>query len=191
MLRADGIAVVILAGGEATRYPGKLESDVNGTPLLLRVYENLRGTGPVYVSANRSFPPAIDAALECPVIVDRWPRRGPLGALHTAFGAVSEARVFVAAGDAPFVNGDVMRDLAAAWEDGLEAVVPQHGGRLEPLCAIYARAAFLRESYEILTSGSGSVAAVVERLKTKRVRLHDERAFINFNTAEDRDAVFR
>lgn len=191
MRRADAIAVVILAGGEATRYPRKLESEVDGTPLLLRVYENLRGAGPVYLSANRSFAPALDAAIDCPVIVDRWLRRGPLGALHTAFGAVTEKRVFVAAGDAPFVGRDAVEELAAAWEPGVEAVVPEHAGRLEPLCAMYARTAFLRESYEILTSGSGSVAAIVERLKTKRVRLRDERAFTNLNTAEDRDAVFR
>ena len=76
-----GTGVVILAGGEATRLPGKLELDAGGLPLIVRVLQNVRAAGPVYVSANRSFPPEIDMALHCPIVVDRHPGRGPLSGL--------------------------------------------------------------------------------------------------------------
>lgn len=184
------VGVVILAGGEASRLPGKLELDAGGIPLVVRVYRNVRDAGPVYVSAKGGFPPEIDAALECPIIVDRWPRRGPLAALYGVLDRVREARVFVVAADAPFVNAAVASELRAAWEDGIQAVVPvNRQGRLEPLCALYDRAALLDASRSVLTQGSGGVAAAVERLDAKRVRLSNERVFANVNTITDYDLL--
>lgn len=181
------IAVVILAGGAASRLPGKLELDADGLPLVVRVFQNVRGIGPVYVSAAGSFSPDIDRALECPVIVDRRPRRGPLAALYDALPKVPHRRVFVVAGDAPFVDGGVADDLRAAWEPGIEAVVPvNQAGVLEPLCGLYDRIRLLEAAREVLTLGSGGVTAAVERLHAKRVRLSNERVFANVNTAADR-----
>lgn len=179
--------VVILAGGQASRLPGKLELDAGGLPLVVRVYRNVRETGPVYVCAAGGFPREIDRALECPIIVDRWPRHGPLAALYGVLGQVREPRVFVVAGDAPFVDGAVARELAQAWEPGAQAVVPvNREGRLEPLCALYDRVALLEAARAVLAQGSGGVAAAVERLLAKRVRLSNERVFANVNTAADR-----
>lgn len=186
----SALAVVILAGGEATRLPGKLELDAGGIPLIVRVFRNVRAAGPVYVSASRSFPPEIDRALECPIVIDRWPRRGPLAGLFSAFEAVKEPRVFAVAADAPFVDARTAGELARLWEPGIEAVVPVNAqGRLEPLCALYDRTAFLAAAGTVLREGSGGVASLVERLRAKRVRLSDERVFMNVNTAADRRAL--
>jgi molybdopterin-guanine dinucleotide biosynthesis protein A len=186
-MRLTDTAVVILAGGEARRLPGKLELDAGGIPLVVRVYQNVREVGPVYVSAAGSFGPEIDTALECPIIVDRWPRRGPLAALYGVLGHVREHRVFVVAGDAPFVDASTARELWAAWEPGTQAVVPVNAaGRLEPLCALYERTALLNAAEAALRSGSGAVAAAVERLGAMRVRLSNERVFANVNTVADR-----
>lgn len=183
----DDLAIVILAGGESSRLPGKLEADAGGLPLVLRVYENLRSAGSVYVSAKGSFSPEIDARLDCPIIIDRWPGRGPLGGLYSVFCAVRERRVFVAAGDAPFVNTSAVEAMHAQWEDGLEAVVAQDPqGRLEPLCALYDRTAFLREAFAVLAK-SGAVKDAVERLRFKRIAL-DSRLLANVNTPADRRA---
>ncbi|HEV3152371.1 MAG TPA: molybdenum cofactor guanylyltransferase [Candidatus Baltobacteraceae bacterium] len=186
----DRLAVVILAGGEATRLPGKLELDADGLPLLVRVYRNVAPVGPVYVAANRSFPAPIDDLLDCPVVIDRWPGRGPLGGLASAFAMAGEARAFVVAGDAPFADAQTAAELLAAWEPGIQAVVPVNGaGILEPLCAIYDRAAFLAAALPLLRRSSGGVAAAVEHLHAKRVRLSNERAFANVNTAADRQSL--
>ncbi len=180
------IGVVLLAGGEARRLPGKLELDAGGVPLILRVYANIRRAGPVYVSANRSFPSDIDMALDCPIIIDRWPRRGPLAGLYSTLGYVRQPYVFVAAADAPNVTSSVVEEVADAWELGVQAVVPVNAaGHLEPLCALYDRAAFMTAATAVLRAGSGGVAAVVERLTFKRVRLSDERVFTNVNTVEE------
>ena len=87
------------------------------------------------------------------------------------------------------MNGAALRELLAAWENGLEAVVAERDGRLEPLCGLYDRAAFLREGTRELEAGSGAVAAVVERLRHRRFRLSDERLLANINTGADRDAL--
>ncbi len=184
------IAVVILAGGQASRLPGKLELDMGGMPLLLRVYRNVRAAGPVYVSANCAFPREIDVALECPVVVDRWHGRGPLAAIYSTFGCISQRLSYVVAADAPFLTAAVLRQLADAWEPECEAVVPVNAaGRLEPLCALYDRVAFLGAAHQVLREGSGGVAAAVERLRAKRIRFPDERVFANVNTAADYRAL--
>jgi molybdopterin-guanine dinucleotide biosynthesis protein A len=184
--------IIILAGGEATRLPGKLQLNAAGVPLLLRVYENVRAAGPVYVCANHSFPPDIDLALECPIIIDRWPGGGPLAALYSALEFVQEPIVFVVAGDAPFVTGAVIAELLQYWEAGLEAVVPVNSaGRLEPLCALYDRVRLFHAATQVVQEGSGGVAAAVKRLRSKRVRLFDERVLANINTPADRRAILQ
>ena len=186
---AGSIAVVILAGGRATRFPGKLESDAGGAPMLLRVYRNVRSMGPVYLSANEPFGEAIARELDCPVVADTKPGQGPLGGLVSTFEKIPQTRCFAIAGDAPLLNGTALGELLAAWQNGLEAVVAERDGRLEPLCGLYDRAAFLREGRRELEAGSGAVAAVVERLRHRRVRLSDERLLANINTGADRDAL--
>jgi len=186
---ADSDAVVILAGGEATRFPGKLESDAGGVPLLLRVYRNVRAIGLVYVSANAAFGEAVALELDCAIVPDAELGRGPLGGLVATFESISQARCFVVAGDSPFVNAAVYERLRDAWTGGLEAAVAERGGRLEPLCGLYARGAFLREARRELAEGSGAVRAVVERLNHRRVVFADERVLGGINTASDRDAL--
>ncbi|MDQ2872833.1 MAG: molybdenum cofactor guanylyltransferase [Candidatus Eremiobacteraeota bacterium] len=186
------LAVCLLAGGEATRFPGKLESDAGGVPLLERVYENLRSIAPVTVSAKDGFSADLKAALACPIVVDRWARRGPLAGLLSTLPMLDADRVFVAAGDLPFVDAQVYARLNRAWTNDTQAAVPVHGSndRIEPLCALYDRAAFLEAAYPIFTNGSGSVREVVERLRVVRVRFEDGRVFANVNTALDRRTLF-
>lgn len=181
--------MVILAGGEARRFPGKLESDAGGVPLLLRVYRNVRSIGPVYVSANAPFGREVARELDCAIVPDREPGRGPLGGLISTFESIPQPLCFTLAGDAPFVDRSVFDRLLAAWEPQLEAAVAERGGRIEPLCALYAREAFLREGRRELAAGSGAVRAVVERLAHRRVSFPDERALAGINTIADRDAL--
>ncbi|MBV8246254.1 MAG: molybdenum cofactor guanylyltransferase [Candidatus Eremiobacteraeota bacterium] len=178
--------VCVLAGGESTRLPGKLERPVDGTPLILHVYRGLRDARyPIFVSSNRSFSAEVDGALDCPVVIDRWPKSGPLGAMISAFGEMPVRRILVAAGDAPFVTREIVERLRYAWCDGDEAVVARSGTVIEPLCAIYDRAAFLREAWPRFTQGTRSVKGVVDALETRFVDFRDGSAFAGVNTEAD------
>lgn len=185
------IGVVILAGGGATRLPHKLELEAGGVPMLVRVYRNVSTGRKTYVSCAGTFPPQIDALLDCPMVVDRWPGRGPLGGLVTTMAVMDTPLVFAAAGDAPFLDAAFIDRLADLWQPGDEAVVPLHahktGKQLEPLAALYDRAAFLREGTKALGSSDESLHATVARMRIREfpVSREDERLFTNVNTPAD------
>lgn len=197
--------VVILAGGEATRLPGKMTVDVDAVALIVRVYRNVRSEREIVVAGKATFAPEIDALLPVPLVIDRWTRRGPLAGLLTAFAQMRSRYVFAVAGDAPFVEAAFIDDLervrlAKASQSArertapLEAFVPRHPsaenvGRIEPLAALYDRLAFLREGVPMLRSGRGSLRAVIDRLRTHFVPVGDERLFTNVNTPTDYAAL--
>ena len=191
MAEGPEIGVVILAGGEATRLPNKLELLAGAVPLLVRVYRNISSGRSTYISCKGSFSNALDAMLDCPMVVDRWPQRGPLGGLLSTMEAMQTPLVFAVAGDAPFIDAAFIDRLAQAYQPGDEAVVPVHARRgrrqLEPLAALYDRLAFLREGSRALTGGDSSMHATLARLRVREVPIDsaDAKLFTNINTADD------
>jgi molybdopterin-guanine dinucleotide biosynthesis protein A len=184
MVQSTDLAIVILAGGRARRFPDKLEALIDGEPLLARVYRNLRGVAPIVIAARATFSPSLDAVLDCPIIVDRWPERGPLGGLLSACASLPARRIFAVAGDAPHVTPDVLHALVRAWEDRDEAAVPECDGRLQPLVSLYDREALLREARQVLDWGNSSMHALVDRLRVRRIPLAAH-YFHNINTPAD------
>ena len=185
-------AVCVLAGGEATRLPGKLALPAGEVPMLVRVVRNVRGERPVWLSVKGPLPEELDALLDAPRVQDRWALRGPLSGLLSTFDAMDAEWVFACAGDAPFLTAVFVDRLAAYASPDLEAVVPAHddeGRRIEPLAALYRREAFLREGLPLLESGQGALRLVIDRLKTRFVRVDDERIFANVNTPAEYAAV--
>jgi molybdopterin-guanine dinucleotide biosynthesis protein A len=185
--------VLILAGGEATRLPGKLALAAGELPMLARVYRNLAPGRETWLAVNAALSPELDALLPAPAVVDRWPRRGPLAGVLTAMPRMRSRWVFAVAGDAPFVDGELVETLCAARKPGDEAVVPvtESDGRtrLEPLAALYDRLAFLRAGFPVLRSGRGALAAVVAGLNARTYRAPDARIFSNVNTPHDYAAL--
>ncbi|MBV8373930.1 MAG: molybdenum cofactor guanylyltransferase [Candidatus Eremiobacteraeota bacterium] len=181
----DDIAIVILAGGRATRFPGKLEWTVDGDPMLLHVYRKARATQwPVVVAARGSFGATIDAALDCPISIDRWPGKGPLAGLASACERIEQERVFALAADMPKVEPFVVSAIVQAWQPGDEAVVPSHRDGIEPLAALYARAALARETPALLAQPHASMHDLIDRLRARFVPL-DQQYFLNVNSPED------
>lgn len=177
------VAVCLLAGGDATRFPGKLERPVGGIPLLRRTYESVRDIGPVVVSVRTESQAAALAGTAATVVLDQVPGSGPLGGLVATFSAIDARWVFVIAGDAPFAGRELFESLRAAAEPHCEAVVPVDAeGIYQPLCALYERTAFLREARRPEVRTSGAVRLLVEGLRAVRVRDLNERAFFNVNT---------
>lgn len=188
---AESIAILLLAGGRASRFPGKLEALVDGEPLLLRAFRIARSTGwPVYVGAQGPFPTEIDRRLDCPVLVDRQPFGGPLRALYSACETIEQERVFVLAADLPRVDTALLERIAAAWMPGDDAVVPRHDGRLEPLAALYARSAILQESFTLFGEPRASMHDLIERIGARFFDA-DPAYFANVNTPADLAALAR
>jgi molybdopterin-guanine dinucleotide biosynthesis protein A len=181
--------VLILAGGEATRLPGKLALPAGGVPLLARVYRNLAPGRSVRLALNGALPRKLDELLPIPATLDRWPRRGPLGGMLSAFADMRARWVFAVAGDAPYLDARFLEELEAARRPGDEAIVPVYrtDGRdqVEPLAALYDRPAFLREGYRVLRSGNGGPRAVLERLRVRHYPVASDARFASINTPAD------
>ena len=181
----DNVAIVLLAGGAASRFPGKLERPVEGRPMLARIFDRMRASHcAVYVAARGSFAPQLDAAIDAPLLVDRHPGTGPLRAFLDACAAIRAERVFAVAADQPNLDASIIVRLNEAWRAGDEAVVPEHDGRIEPLAAAYDRRAALREGFELRASRRHAVRDLVARLRTRFVPCEGA-YFHNVNRPED------
>jgi molybdenum cofactor guanylyltransferase len=177
-------AILLLAGGKSERFPGKLEHAIEGEPMIVRVYRKLRvSQWPIYV-AGKPFSAHVGAQLDAPLLIDRWPGSGPLAALFSACDTLRAERVFAIAADQPQLDAGVLQRLHAAWQSGDEAVVPEHDGRIEPLAALYARAAVLREGSALVEQGNAAMHSLVERIAARFVPMRAE-YFHNVNTAAD------
>jgi molybdopterin-guanine dinucleotide biosynthesis protein A len=180
--------VCILAGGEATRLPGKLALDVGELPMLVRVYRNVSPGRTTWLSTKGPLPPELAAHIDAPQVVDRWPLRGPLSGLLSTLSEMRTEWVFAVAGDAPFVDAAFIDGLEASIATQYEAIVPMHDDekqRIEPLAALYRREAFLREGMPVLLGGEGALRLVIDRLKTRFVPVREQRVFENVNTPAD------
>jgi molybdopterin-guanine dinucleotide biosynthesis protein A len=191
--RSPHLSVIVLAGGEATRLPGKLALDAGNVPMLVRVVRNVSPGRATTLSVKGALPAELARHIDAPTVVDRWPLRGPLSGLLSTMSEVRTPFVFAVAGDAPFVDAAFIDRLEAELQPGDEALVPfrtRDGKReLEPLAAIYAREAFLREGLPLLLAGNGALRGVIERLRARYIAIDDERVFTNVNTPADYDAV--
>lgn len=185
------VAILVLAGGRASRFPGKLEALLDGEPLVLRAFRTARATGwPVYISAQGPFPGEIDRCLDCPILIDRQPWGGPLRALHSACETIEHERIFALAADLPLVDTPLLERIADAWLPGDAAVVPRHHGRLEPLVALYARSAVVQESFTFFGEPRASMHDLIERIGARFLDV-DAKYFANVNTPEDLQALER
>ena len=185
------ITIVVLAGGDATRLPGKLALPVDGEPMLARVLRVLSATGaPCLVAAGARPPEALDANLRIPVVYDEHPGDGPLAALASAAGAVDTPYFFAVAGDMPgidaaFVARIVAAADAAGWPD---AIVPRHAdGAIEPLAAMYKRDPWVASARTALAQGRRNVSAALDGLRVVYYDIvpEDESALANVNTPSD------
>jgi molybdopterin-guanine dinucleotide biosynthesis protein A len=180
--------VCILAGGEATRLPGKLSMAVGDVPMLVRVYRNVSPGRDTWLSTKGPLPEEIAALVDAPQVVDRWPLRGPLSGLLSTLSEMRSEWVFAIAGDAPFVDSAFIDRLEAHVTPQYDAIVPMHDEntkRIEPLAALYRRDAFLREGTPVLLGGDGALRLVIDRLRARFVPVRDDRAFANVNTPDD------
>jgi molybdopterin-guanine dinucleotide biosynthesis protein A len=181
----DATAIVVLAGGEARRFPGKLEHPVDGQPMVARLVDRLSTTGwPVYVAGKGTFSPAVDVRLAAPLLIDRFPRGGPLSALLSACTTIRAKRIFALAADQPRLEAGMLERLAASWRPGDEAVVPEHDGRIEPLAALYGRLAILREGFTLRRMGANAMRDLVARIAAHFVAF-DSAYFYNVNRMAD------
>lgn len=182
------VAVAILAGGRAKRLGGRLKMhvEVGGRRIIDRQLDVLRPLFEDIVIISNDPAPFADFGL--PVLPDEIQGEGPLRGIASALVWSPRPRVFVVAGDMPFLNADAIRHLIA--KSG-QVVVPVLGGHAEPLHAVYQRncLAIVRRR---LGSGQRKAAELLDHVDAVRVDANELREFdpelrclTNVNTLAD------
>lgn len=155
------ISLIILAGGRSSRmgtdkadllYQGKTFLEIQLKKAAALKIPDLVISG--YRGSRR---------LDCPVLPDAQPERGPLGGLSTCLGAVRNEWALVLAVDAPLVPVTELEKLIdAASMCGEPACIVSCGGNQHPLIGLYHRS-LIPAMQEELTHGKGSVFAMLRR----------------------------
>lgn len=181
----------ILAGGASSRMGAdKAHLRLGGGSLVERVSSAL-GAIAARVAVVSAKPDASSWGL--PVVRDVHLGLGAMGGLHAALGAGESEWAAVVSCDLPFVTGELFARLVIYADESCDAVVPaQPDGRLQPLCALYRRAACLKVVEDLIGSGELRPRFVFGRGRT-RVVAADEledlsgaaRFFLNVNTPDD------
>lgn len=157
---------VVLAGGRSTRLgTDKAGLEVDGEPLVTRVGAVLASICEEVLIASGDGTRL--GGLPWRQIADVVPDAGPLAGIVAALEVATTPLVAVAAVDLPFADPEVFVALMTAW-NGEVAVVPEVGGRIQPLHAVWARkaAVALRAALE---DGDRSPSALALRLGARVV----------------------
>ncbi|MEW6182920.1 MAG: molybdopterin-guanine dinucleotide biosynthesis protein B [Bacillota bacterium] len=176
---------VILAGGRSTRMgTDKAFLEVEGRRLIER---DVSALGRVFSEVIIAGDPGVYGGLADRVVKDFFEEAGPLAGVHAGLSFASHDRVFVAACDLPFIDGEMAAFIVQRLQ-GYDASVPCVGGRLQPLFAAYKKSCLAPVSRYLEKGGR----RVVSFLGEVRVRYltemdfagwpHSGRVFFNINT---------
>ena len=189
MIRGQGMATIILAGGSSTRMgrDKALLAVGESTLLQMLVTRFALEPGPVIVVLRPDQEPA---AHNCLTVHDIYRDAGPLGGLHAGLVASPDEVNFVLACDMPLADPELARYMLTRLSDH-DAVVPMLARGPEPLFAVY-RKSCLPAVESSIAAGRLRMRDPLDRLDVLyipedeiRERDPDLRSFFNINTPED------
>jgi molybdenum cofactor guanylyltransferase len=180
-------AAYVLVGGRSSRMGrDKALLPYRGTTLAVHAAEAARQTT---ASVTLVGPARLYGGLGFPVLEDRYPGKGPLGALLTVLESTEALWNLLLACDMPSVDGSLLASLFERAEDcGGDCLAPlSPGGQAEALCAVYH--ARCREPVEALfQQGVRRMKQALEALHTVYCPMDDALCFENLNTPDDWEA---
>jgi len=193
--RYDFLSGFVLAGGESRRMgQPKHWLVLGGETLLDRQVRLLRSV--CHSVAVIGLPEGLSRA-DVPFMADAIPGRGPVGGIYTGLLRTrTEFNLFLGC-DLPFVTARFLDYLARrAAQGGAVATAPEMpAGGVQPLCAVYRRAA-LAAVRANLEAGQNKAQTLVGRLRSAVIPWQEiacagysPRIFANINTPADYEAT--
>ena len=186
-------AAIVLVGGRSSRMgQSKAALDFGGVPLLTRIVIELkrRFDEVVIVEAPASAGRARIEIVGAKIVHDEAAFEGPLDALRRGLDAIEHPVGFACSCDLPLLNADVAAALVAML-DGFDGVIPEVGGKIQPLHAVY-RKRCARAIELLVAGGEKRLTAVAGVLNARRVDEDESRksdpqlwSFFNVNTPQD------
>ncbi len=184
------MASIILTGGKSGRMgQDKATLLFRNRPLLDTVAETAaKVAAPVYVIADTKVRYHSPGTL---LRSDALPEAGPAGGVFTGLLEAGEGDHLVLACDLPYLDPDVLAFLLTSLTPPALALVPEIGGRLEPLCAVYSHR-ILEPLKKALRDGERSLQTILRSLDIQvldemqlRRRDPDLKNFTNWNYPEE------
>jgi molybdopterin-guanine dinucleotide biosynthesis protein A len=190
----EPVTALIVAGGKSTRFGSdKASAVVAGRPLLEWV---VRGVSPacaaiVVVGARGQAIAGFETEHRLTFVEDEYPDQGPLAGLVSGLPAVSTPLVFAVSCDVPLVQPGLIAGLATIAK-GFDVLVPEVGGFLQPLHAVYRVAACLPVFRAAVQAGRLKITSGYSGLRVRTVGELEVRtldpdlaSFRNVNRADD------
>jgi molybdenum cofactor guanylyltransferase len=188
----------ILVGGKSSRMGrDKVLLEIAGKPLLLRTLELVT---PLVAGIALVGDPQLYGNFGYPILADKWPNAGPLGAIATALESARQPWTIILACDLPYLTGDWLAWLldrttkSTAGKTAGESVdifIPETAQGLEPLCAVY-RTSCATAIARALDRGVRKVTHAFAGLKVEYISESEWRPFSpdghlfrNMNSPED------
>ncbi|MBR5284786.1 MAG: molybdenum cofactor guanylyltransferase [Clostridia bacterium] len=127
-------------------------------------------------------------------VADHWPEIGPMGGIASCLSATDADALLILACDTPFLSETLIARLEAAWADHPDAqciYCTDTDGRMQPLCAIYAKSA-LPFFLDAIERQKYALRYVIDQLNTFPLLLDAalaSQAAANINTPEEYRAM--
>jgi molybdopterin-guanine dinucleotide biosynthesis protein A len=186
------LTIVIQAGGESRRMGrDKALMPFLGRPLIQRVVDRLTPLADeLIVTTNR---PEDYRFLDLPLFPDLKPGRGALGGLYTALSSATCEAVAVVACDMPFASTLLLEAASRLLvEQEVDVVIPDSGGGLEPLHAVYRRETCLPAIESAIEADKWRLISWFPQVKVHTIQPDELKtydpsglAFWNLNTPEE------
>ncbi|GAD14285.1 molybdopterin-guanine dinucleotide biosynthesis protein [Geobacillus kaustophilus GBlys] len=186
------IAGAVLAGGQSRRF-GRPKAFAlhEGAPFFTWSVAALRSVADeLYIVSHPSLIDEFRRQTDIPVLLDveRCRGCGPLAGLYTVMEQSRADWVFVLPCDMPYMRREVAERLASYIDPTFDAIVPLHGGRPEPLVALYHRR--LRSVIaELLDAGERRMISLIDGARVRWVDAEqlaaDSDVWRNVNTEEE------
>lgn len=184
------VSGVILAGGKSRRMGGSPKAllSFGGRPLIQHIVEALGTVLPELLIVTNS--PDLYRFLGRPMVGDVFPEGGSLGGIYSGLLAAPGDAVLCVACDMPFLSPGLVAYLASRGGEA-EVVIPDVGGELQPLHAVYGKGC-LPAMERRLAARELKVTGFFEEVRVLHVPREvvghfadPELAFMNLNTPDD------
>jgi molybdenum cofactor guanylyltransferase len=179
----ENLTAIILAGGKSSR----MGSDKGLLPFrnklmaqhVIDVAKEVAGDI-IIVSNNGQY-----HQFGLPVYPDLIKDCGPMAGIYTGLCFSNTTANLVLSCDTPLVEKSLLVTLSKNFHENLDALVPFHSGKAEPLCAIYNRG--IKELlFSLIQQKELKMQEMLNRINCKFFNLENslkpERWFININT---------
>ena len=134
-------SIAILCGGKSKRFGSdKTFHYIGDKTILENVYDKFKNkSDDIFLqTSNHDSNKKKKFKLNVKIYHDVIPDKGPLGGIYAALSNAKYDKVFIVAGDLPFVDENIISELKIF--DNHSIVVPKwQNGFVEPLCALYSK----------------------------------------------------